>query len=691
MATVELSIAQFIEQFKGTICEQAAKQFVPTFTDRHWHDAEWLQDTLAQRLLDQQHKCTAALAHRLRSAKDAILVGEPGVGKTRIGYAVSLLNHYTRTLIWCPPHLLDKWAEEIRSLRPDAYIVILHSVAHLEALVQYARQSTDPVIAILSREKAKLSYAKRPALVARRHKLNGRLTTTYHCPHCNAPCYDRDGLPVTPDTLSPGELCQTCHVPLHGPNPDGPRRVALGDHICRRYPFFFQLTVIDELHDVETMGSAQTITAANLIGKTKRFLGLTGTLTNGKSTSLFYLLWRLIPELRTVFPHNAISQWIDAFGVWETRYTTVEDARIVSHGTQSKRRVYTSQRERPGISPALIPYLIERCVFIKLRDVGKAMPPYQETLLPMRMNPALQSNYQYLTREGIHLLRHARATKDAHLATTVTQALVHYPDHAMMRDEVITDKHGTTLLTIPAMPADILYPKEQAILDEVRANCRKGERTLLYCSHTASPDMTSRLHTILTEAGFRFVVLKASVKPERRMAWLRTQASSRLDGLITNGKLVETGLDLLEYPNIIWTAHEYRTRVLRQASRRPWRLTSTVPVTVKAALYEDSLQQQAWSLIAQGITAALYTEGDLTDQGLHTYGQTTDLTMELIKSLLDHNHQIMSAEEAFRRMAQAEQDINQGLTSTPDHPLLTQPDSTIPTVPARRQLPLFAA
>lgn len=691
MPTTELSLSQFVEQFKETICEQAAKQFVPTFTDTHWRSADWLQDILGERLLDPQHKCAAALAHRLSTAKDAILVGEMGVGKTRIGYAVSLLNRYPRTLIWCPPHLLDKWAEEIRILRPDAYIAILHSVAHVDALVQHARRTHEPVIGILSREKAKLSYAKRPALIAHRRKQQERLITTYHCPHCDGLCRDDAGLPLTPETLPPAVRCKRCGIPLHGPNPDGPRRVAIGDYICRRYPFFFDLTVIDELHDVSTTGSAQTITGANLIGKTKHFLGLTGTLTNGKSTSLFYLLWRLIPELRTLFPHNAIKQWIDAFGVWETRYTTVDDARIIGHGTQSKRRVYSSQRERPGISPALIPYLIERCVFIKLRDMGIAMPPYKEALLPTRMNPTLAANYKDLKNEAIRLLRQARATKDAHLATTVTQALVHYPDRAMMRDEIITDKHGTVVFTLPALPADITYPKEQAIIDEVRANSRNGQRTLIYCTHTASPDMTARMHTILTNAGFRFAVLKASVTTERRMAWLRSQDEKSLDGLITNGKLVETGLDLIRYPNIIWSEHEYRTRVLRQASRRPWRLTSTEPVTVKAALYEDTLQQQAWSLIAQGITAALYTEGDLSDQGIHTYGQASDLTLELIKSLLDEDHHIMSAQEAFTRMTEADQLINQVMTEAPLNPGRAPSDPSDSPPPRRLQLPLFAA
>ena len=79
--------------------------------------------------------------------------------------------------------------------------------------------------------------------------------------------------------------------------------------------------------------------------------------------SLFYLLWRLVPDLREMFPYHADKQWIDTFGVWEERTTTLDTDMVIEHGKQSRRRVYVTVRERPGISPALIPYLIERCIF----------------------------------------------------------------------------------------------------------------------------------------------------------------------------------------------------------------------------------------------------------------------------------------------------------------------------------------
>jgi hypothetical protein len=51
--------------------------------------------------------------------------------------------------------------------------------------------------------------------------------------------------------------------------------------------------------------------------------------------------------------------------------------------------------------------------------------------------------------------------------------------------------------------------------------------------------------------------------------------------VICHPKLVETGLDLLDFPTIIFYESGYSLHTLRQAGRRSWRIGQRRPVRVK--------------------------------------------------------------------------------------------------------------
>ena len=52
-----------------------------------------------------------------------------------------------------------------------------------------------------------------------------------------------------------------------------------------------------------------------------------------------------------------------------------------------------------------------------------------------------------------------------------------------------------------------------------------------------------------------------------------------MDVLITNPKKVEVGMDLLDFPTIIFYQIPMSTYTLRQASRRSWRAAATLPAS----------------------------------------------------------------------------------------------------------------
>lgn len=650
MTSRHVPITDFIDQFHTSLCATAAAELQPRFKPEHRNQSQYVQHVFKQPLFPAQLDCSAALALRLSTHKDAIAVAEMSCGKTRMGVATSRLHHAKRALIVVPPHLVDKWQDEILAVLPNARVVILESISGVETAAQAPIDPDRPFFAIMSRERAKLSYARKPAIIPKTYKVEDRRLIRYVCPHCWTPVTDKEDIPLDPDTLSAGDKCTQCKSVLWTFDPEGPRRFALGDFICRQFPFKFDLLIGDELHTLEGKGSAQGLVFANLIGKTKKVVGLTGTLSNGKSTSLFYLLWRLVPDLREMFPYHADKQWIDTFGVWEERTTTLDTDTVIEHGKQSRRRVYVTVRERPGISPALIPYLIERCIFMKMEDLGLALPPYREQVLPIQFNDALAANYGELRNKAKELIRKARKSRDGHLLSITIQSLLAYPDRCMIAPEVITDKFGDVLFELPALPSEIIYPKEQELLDHIAINVKAGFRTMVYCTHTETRDITGRLASIIQRAGYRATVMKASISARRRMGWLREQRKRGLDVMICQPQLVELGLDLLEYERIFWFEPEYKINTVRQASRRSWRIGQTNDILVSASFYASSFQQQAWALIARGMQAALHTEGDLVSHAISVFEQEDDLTLALIKFLLDKNPEILSAERAFQEL-----------------------------------------
>ena len=106
--------------------------------------------------------------------------------------------------------------------------------------------------------------------------------------------------------------------------------------------------------------------------------------------------------------------------------------------------------------------------------------------------------------------------------------------------------------------------------------------------------------------------------------------------LICNPKLVETGLDLLSFPSIVFYQTGYSTYTLRQASRRSWRITQRNPVKVYYMSYSDTIQTRAMKLIATKLETSLALEGELTDKGLSALSESSDsMTRELAKVLLE--------------------------------------------------------
>ena len=105
---------------------------------------------------------------------------------------------------------------------------------------------------------------------------------------------------------------------------------------------------------------------------------------------------------------------------------------------------------------------------------------------------------------------------------------------------------------------------------------------------------------------------------------LAEQLDRGIDVLITNPELVKTGLDLLEFPTIVFLQSGYNVYSLQQAARRSWRIGQKQPVRVIYLGYANSSQMTCLGLMAKKIMVSQSTSGDVPESGLDVLNQDGD-------------------------------------------------------------------
>jgi hypothetical protein len=155
------------------------------------------------------------------------------------------------------------------------------------------------------------------------------------------------------------------------------------------------------------------------------------------------------------------------------------------------------------------------------------------------------------------------------------------------------------------LPQDRLHAKERRLVEEIKRELTEGRRCQVFAVYTQKHDVTARLRQILANEGIRTAVLKANVDTSKREAWYAKQVKDGAQVVIAHPKLVETGLDLLDFPTILFYESGYSLHTLRQASRRSWRIGQAQPVRVKFLCYEGTMQGSCLRLMGKKLLVAL--------------------------------------------------------------------------------------
>jgi len=708
-----VNLSQFLARYGDAVTSAVVCTYPPLYDAETRRTCGFDLRRLLRRPLGGQADAIRATALSLRLNPGTSVVGEMGSGKSLVAAAAAYLAGCRRVLVVCPPHLVRKWRREILQTVPGARVALVRTITDLER----ARSLGGGVaFVVCSRERAKLGYRWSPAAVARPARDGagglarneaGQLVRVLCCPSCYTPAVDDDDVPLTwADLRAKKHRCPACGGPLWQADRAGPRRYPLADYIRRRLPGHFELLIADEVQEFKARGSAQGLAVGALAEACPKVLTLTGTLFGGYASTLFYLLWRFSPAVRAEFAYRDEPKWVSRYGVVE-RITKKDPDAHPDDGRHSRRRTYPTRTvEKPGVSPAVLLHLIANTVFLRLGDVARDLPPYTERVALFPLDERLlveacsqASAYHRLATELRQAVLAALQRGSKRLLGAYLQALLGYPD-ACTRGEVAVDPTtGRVIAEAPALPDDVLYPKEQALLGLVRRERARNRRVLVYITHTERRDLSPRLRAILEREGFGVAVLKAgTVAADRREEWVAARVQEGADVLICHPRLVQTGLDLVDWPSIVWYQPEYSVYVLRQASRRSWRLGQHRPVEVTYFVYQKTLQAEALALLAAKMRSALMIEGELPEDGLAALeGDGQDVLLALARRLTQEGAAEAQSLEALFAQARRSEDAAEELLAEGDwdaEPVLAADPFPVRPAPEDSRpltaLPLFA-
>ena len=639
------------------------------------------------------------VSKRWQRARNANVVAECGAGKTLIALGAMLVLSAGRPfsgLVMAPPHLVEKWARESFLTLPHVRVFLIDDMRNggdprephgvnevrlrrgeivregihttlsaLRRLGRFGWRKLCPEASVfcVGREKAKLSYFWKHCYGrSRSGKYCGALTN----PDTGCPI-DTDGIRVTVQDFEKNRLHEIVEEPKGGTTKYSALWQADRNKIARMAPVeymgrymheWWDYAIADEIHQLAG-DTAQGNALGVLARAAKRFLGLTGTLLSGYADDLFNTLFRT--DARTMVEDG--YEWGSAgrerftrdYGVIET----IERITAEDNACSKKTKKVVTIRRKPGASPLLFgKYLMDHCAFIGLEDISDGLPSYREDVIPVAMEKPLKGAYEELEEEITACLQEHRGNSS--VLGTMLNALLAWPDHpygfgtlygSEFNPETKCRERFVIAETVD-LDKNATFAKELALIGEVKAQLARGRKCQIYAVYTTKYDVISRLEGLLRAEGIRVAVLRASVPTHKREAWYRDQLRRGIDVVICHPKIVETGLDLLDFPTILFHETGYSLHTLRQASRRSWRIGQRRPVEVKFFAYKDTMQEVCLRLMGKKLLVALAMEGKFASEGLQAIDGDDDMLTAMARELVENKGIGESADSVWRSLGQ---------------------------------------
>ena len=642
------NVTEYLKAYGGELAEKIKREAKPLFNPGDDWDNKIAK--LLRRPYQAQGDAIMGLVKSLEGKDSAIVVGEMGSGKTIIGCTVPYISTNgkvpSRTLVMCPGHLVKKWKREVEETIPEAKASIIRQLKDVLPFGKNGKPKV-PEYVIVSKDKAKLSYAWMPAVIERKSREG------YYCPDCGRIIVDKDGNPVSYDYFEKNKRFCSCGSALWQADNHRLRRFAVSEYIKKHLKGYFDFFIADEVHELKGGSTAQGNSFGALASACGKTIALTGTLVGGYGDDIHYILGRLSPEAlkREGIGYGNIAKWMARYGVLERITRSNPEDNIFSRGKKKN----TIIKKKPGISPMVFSnYLMDRCVFLHLADIALDLPAITEEVVQIEMDEELEDAYKELESDLLAAVRAALQRGSKALLGTYLNALLSYPDRPF-DNKIIKDPdpEKDVVIAVPReLSKDKIYNKEEQLIKLVESELKQSRRVFIYCQYTNTKDITGRVKEILKKNWVNAEILRSSVSPEKREEWVLTKVREGVKVIIANPKLVETGLDLYDFPTMIFYQTGYSVFTLRQASRRSWRIGQNKDVKIYYLFYRGTMQERALQLMGSKMEASLAIEGKFSEEGLLAMTQGEDMTTAMAKALVE-GLDVEGAEQIWKKINEA--------------------------------------
>lgn len=310
-----------------------------------------------------------------------------------------------------------------------------------------------------------------------------------------------------------------------------PRRIATVEYIRRKMRWFFDITVVDEIHQLKAGLSAQGNSLGSIAAVSKKVIGGTGTLFGGKAEDVYFTLWRLFPHLMVEngFAYTEVRKWNENFGNIETTIYGSDDTGEYSNKQSRGGVTRKTEKVMPGISPYVFSkFLVQNSVLVRLVDVWP--DPVELVNVPtilVDLDEELKPHY----RNMVNTFEHAIDSRDDgfKLYMSLTQNGIAYPDNpfSFPAFSIKTESGHRDLIWSPEeFPTDHLLNKEKKLQEIIKGELDEGRKSIVYVRDTGSSvegrDVRPRLKQVLEQLGAKVCILDTStVKTNKRSEWLK--------------------------------------------------------------------------------------------------------------------------------------------------------------------------
>lgn len=190
----------YLNSFGEILAEKIQTAFKPKFVpgeDEYDLFTNYVDDYIYKNanieLFEAQKSVVQAVVNDLRTNDATFMISEMGSGKTTMGAIVPYVHNANRSkgynvAVVCPSHLTNVWKREVEERVPNSKAYIIQDYKELIDLEDKLRNENkiENSYVILSKERAKMSYDKRPAAIWSRTK------NTFVCPECGQVLYTKE-------------------------------------------------------------------------------------------------------------------------------------------------------------------------------------------------------------------------------------------------------------------------------------------------------------------------------------------------------------------------------------------------------------------------------------------------------------------------------------------------------------------